>query len=124
MIKPHKHACAYVYESNVYQHYCSMLLLLVKEFKQSVNPMEPNIIDETFVGYIGNQAKKSQLLQVRLSLLRLLQDSELYDANQVLESLIAVEPLDIEKAIIYGRVNFFFFFITIIIIIKKRKINR
>ncbi|CAO3630338.1 unnamed protein product [Cunninghamella echinulata] len=83
----------------------SELVNLVKEFKQSVNPIEPNITDETFVGFLGRQAKNSQLVQVRLSLLRLLQDSELYDTNEVLECLLVAGPLDIEKAIIYGRLG-------------------
>ncbi|KAI9308017.1 hypothetical protein BJ944DRAFT_260999 [Cunninghamella echinulata] len=83
----------------------SELVNLVKEFKQSVNPIEPNITDETFVGFLGRKAKNSQLVQVRLSLLRLLQDSELYDTNEVLECLLVAGPLDIEKAIIYGRLR-------------------
>ncbi|KAI8093371.1 uncharacterized protein BX664DRAFT_357822 [Halteromyces radiatus] len=82
------------------------LIKLVEDFKKSVDPLKPNMESETFVGYLGRlQHNESKLVQVRLALLRLLQQSQLYDANIVLKSLSEDSPLYIEKAIIFGRLG-------------------
>ncbi|SAM07114.1 hypothetical protein [Absidia glauca] len=80
------------------------LTSLVDEFKQSVDPMRPNVDSETFVGYLGRkQHTESKLIDTRLPLIRLLQQSQLYDANTVMDSLSEAGPLYIEKTFIYGR---------------------
>lgn len=56
----------------------------------------------TFVGYLGSQ--KSPLVKLRLLLIRLLQSSQLYSPEVLLNVLTKAGPLDIEKAIVFGRV--------------------
>jgi hypothetical protein len=68
--------------------------------------MRPNVDSETFVGYLGRkQHTESKLIDTRLPLIRLLQQSQLYDANTVMDSLSEAGPLYIEKTFIYGRVS-------------------
>ncbi|CAO3595317.1 unnamed protein product [Absidia cylindrospora] len=79
---------------------------LVKEFKNSVDPMKPNVDSETFVGFLGRkQHVESKLFVKRLPLLRLLQESQLYDATTILDALLKTGHLQIEKAIVFGRIG-------------------
>ncbi|GAA5809917.1 hypothetical protein MFLAVUS_003332 [Mucor flavus] len=81
---------------------------LVNGFKKSVNPTkietpEEKLNQSTFVGYLGSQ--KSPLVKLRLLLIRLLQSSQLYSPEVILNVLIKAGPLDIEKAIVFGRMS-------------------
>lgn len=106
-------ACSYVrdvqreIESN---HQLEQMQNLVDQFKKHVNPtkMNENSKEEesnqvTFVGFLGSQ--KSPLIRLRLLLIRLLQSSQLYSPETLLTVLTKAGPLDIEKAIVFGRVS-------------------
>lgn len=99
-------ACTYVrdVQKNIQ---ISQLEGLVKDFKKHNNPKKISPVDtegnnkSTFVGYLGLQAKQTDLVKFRLLLIRLLLNSQLYSPETLLDVL---GPLDIEKVIVYGRV--------------------
>jgi hypothetical protein len=69
--------------------------------------IEDTIVDEkltnsTFVGYLATQ--NTPLVKLRLLLIRLLLRSQLYSPDILLNVLTKAGPLDIEKAIVFGRV--------------------
>jgi hypothetical protein len=88
-------------------------LLPVKGFKKLVNPMkivenpvsDDKLNNSTFVGYLGSLKKKTQLVRLRLLLVRLLLRSQLYSPDILLKALTEAGPLNIEKAIVFGRVS-------------------
>jgi hypothetical protein len=70
-----------------------------------ISPIGDDSNNSTFVGYIGAQKNQTQLVKLRLLLIRLLQSSQLYSPEILLNALTKAGPLDIEKVIVYGRVN-------------------
>ncbi|ORX54477.1 hypothetical protein DM01DRAFT_1321815 [Hesseltinella vesiculosa] len=77
----------------------------VKKFKTCVRPMEPNRPSPTFVSFLCEKTPSTPLLQIRLRLLRLLQQSSSYEASSLLTLLDQTGPLQIEKAIVYGKLG-------------------
>lgn len=59
----------------------------------------------TFVGYLGSLKKKTPLVKLRLLLIRLLLRSQLYSPDILIKALTEAGPLNIEKAIVFGRVS-------------------
>ncbi|KAI8342937.1 CNH domain-containing protein [Chlamydoabsidia padenii] len=101
-------ACTYVkdIQDRIKQSTTDELSMLVKEFKQSVDPMRPNVDNDTFVGYLGRkQHTHSKLIATRLLLIKLLEQSQIYDPNTVMDSLSEAGPLYIEKTFIYARLG-------------------
>jgi hypothetical protein len=78
-----------------------------------ISPIEEDSNNSTFVGYLGSQKNQTQLVKLRLSLIRLLQSSQLYSPDILLQALTKAGPLNIEKVIVYGRVNMFLFYLLI-----------
>jgi hypothetical protein len=59
----------------------------------------------TFMAYMAQHASDSKLVQMRLRLLKLLQRSRMYDPSTVLDRLNTSEQLQLEHAILYGKVR-------------------
>ncbi|KAI9472064.1 MAG: CNH domain-containing protein [Benjaminiella poitrasii] len=74
-------------------------------FKEHVESTQRTTPYLTFVGFLESQPSPSHLIQLRVSLIRLLQTSELYSADTLLDALTKAGPLDIEKVIVYGKMN-------------------
>lgn len=109
-------ACTYVrdVQKNITEKNLeSQLTKLVMDFKKQSDPKKMNPVDDdgnsfnksTFVGYLGVQAEKTELVKFRLPLIRLLQNSQLYSPDILVNILTKAGPLDIEKVIVYGRVG-------------------
>lgn len=109
-------ACSYV--KDVYKeinegNQLKQMKVLVEGFKKQTDPMKiiPIVDDEegfnnsTFVGYLGLEQQQTHLVKLRLLLIQLLQSSQLYSPEILLDALSKAGPLDIEKVIVYGRVN-------------------
>jgi hypothetical protein len=92
-------ACSYV--RDVANEMGDQMEELVKGFQQHVKPEATC----TFVGYLGTLKPQTQLVRLRLLLIRLLLKSPLYSPETLLDTLSKAGPLDIEKAIVYGRVK-------------------
>lgn len=75
-----------------------------------ISPIADDSNNSTFVGFLGSQKNETQLVKLRLLLIRLLQSSQLYSPDILLQELIKAGPLNIEKVIVYGRVKYFFSF--------------
>ncbi|RCH95262.1 transforming growth factor, beta receptor associated protein 1, partial [Rhizopus stolonifer] len=86
---------------------------LAENFKQSADSLKADgskegsdrLTKSTFIGYLGSLQQQSQLVKARLILIRTLQNSSLYSPEILLEVLIKAGPLDIEKVIVYGKMN-------------------
>jgi hypothetical protein len=65
------------------------------------NRSQPQI---TFMAYMAQCTSDSKLVQIRLRLLKLLQRSRQFDPKTVLEHLKSTEQLQLERAILYGKV--------------------
>ncbi|KAI8640536.1 vacuolar sorting protein 39 domain 2-domain-containing protein [Parasitella parasitica] len=86
---------------------------LKEGFKKQTDPMKivPIVNDEegfnnsTFVGYLGLEQQQTHLVKKRLLLIQLLQSSQLYSPQTLLDALVKAGPLDIEKVIVYGRMS-------------------
>ncbi|GAN02424.1 transforming growth factor-beta receptor-associated protein 1 isoform X1 [Mucor ambiguus] len=87
---------------------------LVEGFIKQTDPMKiiPIKDDEegfnngaTFVGYLGREQQQTHLVKLRLKLIQLLQSSQLYSPQVLLDVLTKAGPLDIEKVIVYGRMS-------------------
>ncbi|KAK4513889.1 uncharacterized protein ATC70_005896 [Mucor velutinosus] len=87
---------------------------LVEGFIKQTDPMKiiPIKDDEegfnnaaTFVGYLGREQQQTNLVKLRLKLIQLLQNSQLYSPHALLDALTKAGPLDIEKVIVYGRMS-------------------
>lgn len=101
-------ACTYV--RDVQKRINNQLQELVDDFKKQNRPMKIDPVEDgsnktTFVGYLGAQAKQTELVKLRLLLIRLLQNSQLYSPSVLLDVLEKAGPLDIEKVIVYGRMR-------------------
>ncbi|CAO0793490.1 unnamed protein product [Mucor circinelloides] len=109
-------ACSYV--KDVYReinegNQLKQMKALVEGFKKQTDPMkiipikddEDGFNNSTFVGYLGLEQQQTHLVKLRLKLIQLLQSSQLYSAEILLEALTKAGPLDIEKVIVYGRMS-------------------
>lgn len=56
------------------------------------------------MAYMAQRTSDSKFVQIRLRLLKLLQRSRQFDPNTVLEHLKSTEQLQLERAILYGKV--------------------
>ncbi|CEG63955.1 hypothetical protein RMATCC62417_01017 [Rhizopus microsporus] len=86
-----------------------LLKELVDDFKRDINPYPADKDDDlsysTFLGYLSTQKSRLRLVQLRLVLIRFLQRSNIYSPEVVMNALSEAGPLDIEKAIIFGKMN-------------------
>ncbi|KAI8346357.1 hypothetical protein EDC96DRAFT_521434 [Choanephora cucurbitarum] len=91
-----------------------LMTTFVEQFKQSINPSKADkskeletrtLTKSTFVSYLGLQQQHSKLARTRLVLIRMLQNSSVYYPEVLLDALTKAGPLDIEKVIVYGRLN-------------------
>ncbi|KAL9546656.1 hypothetical protein MBANPS3_006557 [Mucor bainieri] len=110
-------ACSYVKDVRKEIHegnQSRQMKALVEGFIKQTDPMQimPIRDDEagfnnaaTFVGYLGREQQQTHLVQLRLKLIQLLQSSQLYSPQVLLDALTKAGPLDIEKVIVYGRMS-------------------
>ncbi|KAG1170351.1 hypothetical protein G6F70_007735 [Rhizopus microsporus] len=86
-----------------------LLKELVDDFKRDINPYPTDKDDDlshsTFLGYLSTQKTQLRLVQLRLVLIRFLQRSNIYSPEIVMNALSEAGPLDIEKAIVFGKMN-------------------
>ncbi|RCH94337.1 hypothetical protein CU097_012873 [Rhizopus azygosporus] len=86
-----------------------LLKELVDDFKRDINPYPADKDDDlsysTFLGYLSTQKSQLRLVQLRLVLIRFLQRSNIYSPEVVMNALSEAGPLDIEKAIVFGKMN-------------------
>ncbi|KAI8384808.1 uncharacterized protein BYT42DRAFT_603782 [Radiomyces spectabilis] len=109
-------ARSYVYNvrDEIARHGTDEIEKLISDYKQSVDPMRTQMLSPssassievnlTFVGYLGYY-KQTNLVRLRLALIRLLQRSRLYSPPAIMEALKEAGPLDVERAIVYGRMG-------------------
>lgn len=84
-------------------------MCIVDDFKRDINPYPADKDDDlsysTFLGYLSTQKSQLRLVQLRLVLIRFLQRSNIYSPEVVMNALSEAGPLDIEKAIVFGKMN-------------------
>ncbi|KAI9323410.1 hypothetical protein BX666DRAFT_1847484 [Dichotomocladium elegans] len=100
-------ACSYIHDVQleIERSPNGAMQQLVDEYKRCTNPSNVNENEMTFVSYLGTRYVTSNLVRARISLIRLLQRSPLYDPKTLLEEMAKAGVLDIEMAIVYGRMK-------------------
>ncbi|KAI7898931.1 uncharacterized protein BX663DRAFT_442228 [Cokeromyces recurvatus] len=77
----------------------------LEEFKRQVESTQKSANHFTFVDYLESQQSNFRFIKPRLLLIQLLEISQLYSPEILLNVLTEAGPLNIEKAVVYGRMN-------------------